>query len=107
MTWEEILETLDDTERNLLKDVETGHIELDGVMSPLTRLLATRFSTEGVDMDQLWAYTPMDWACPACGRTKEAIARPNKNNQLMCRLVDHHDHMKDLLEKVFDESLPS
>lgn len=50
-----------------------------------------------------WAMTPQDWHCPACGRHKRELARLNAKGELMCRLVDHHDHMRDLLVERFEE----
>lgn len=85
----------------LLRSIESGNSVLDGVMSPLTSALVKNFGCTGVDMDTLWAYTPTSWKCPACQRPKLEIARPNKNGDLMCRLVEHHDHMKDLLLRKF------
>ncbi|WP_426336989.1 hypothetical protein ACN9MY_06180 [Pseudoduganella sp. R-31] len=86
----------------LLRSIEDGTSILDGVMSPQTKALVAAFDCKGVDMDMLWAYTPMAWKCPACQRSKIEIARRNKNGDLMCRLVEHHDHMKDLLLKKFE-----
>jgi rubredoxin len=85
----------------LLRTIEIGNSVLDGVMSPLTMALVRGFGCTGVDMDILWAYTPTSWKCPACQRPKSEIARPNKNGDLTCRLVEHHDHMKDLLLRKF------
>lgn len=88
-------------DEELLLSVEAGIGILDGVMSPQTRALMHHFRCTGVDMKALWSYTPMSWTCPACNRTKPEIVRPNKNGELMCHLVEHHDHMKDLLIKRF------
>lgn len=85
----------------LLRSIEIGNSTLDGVMSPLTKALLKSHGCTGVDMDTLWAYTATSWKCPACQRPKAEIARPNKNGDLMCRLVEHHDHMKDLLLRKF------
>lgn len=86
-----------------IQSVEAGASRLDGVMSSQTSSLLVQFDCAGVDMDTLWAYTPMSWQCPACLRSKTQIARPNKNGDLMCRLVEHHDHMKDHLIKEFEK----
>jgi rubredoxin len=92
----------DKARQRFFERVSSGSIALDGVMSPLTRELAGRFGTESVDMTFGWACTPMDWVCPACGRTKREIVRLNTNGHLMCRLVEHHDHMKDLVKDEFE-----
>ena len=90
-------------EVNFIQSVEAGTSRLDGVMSSQTVSLRVQLDCDGVDMDMLWAYTPMSWQCPACLRSKSQIARPNKNGDLMCRLVEHHDHMKDHLIKEFEK----
>ncbi|MFT0174661.1 hypothetical protein ACLKMY_37975 [Paraburkholderia mimosarum] len=94
--------TYEESRQRFFAGVACGSIALDGVMSPLTRTLMERFGTKSVDMTFGWACTPMDWACPACGRTKPEIARVNSRGHLMCRLVEHHDHMKDLVKAEFE-----
>jgi rubredoxin len=84
-----------------LKGVEDGSVPLDGVMSPSTRGLVEAFGATGVDMTTWWAYTEADWVCPGCGRAKKDLVRLNQNGHLMCRLVEHHDHMQDLLLERF------
>jgi len=74
---------------------------MDGVMSPLTTCMIRKFGANGVDMTSWWAMTPPGWTCVGCGRRKEEIARLNQNGDLMCRLVEHHDHMRDLLKEEF------
>ena len=97
-------EQIKQNSEELTSDIYHGNITcLDGVMSIQTRELIKRFGAQGADMTSLWAYTPLDWICPACGRKKEDIVRLNKNNQLMCRLVEHHDHMRELLKQRFEE----
>jgi rubredoxin len=86
---------------NLIERVFKGEIALDGIMSPLTRVLVKQLEASGVDMTLAWACTSIAWECPACGRTKPQIVRLNSKRQLMCRLVEHHDHMKDLVESEF------
>ncbi len=34
-----------------------------------------------------------DWCCPSCHRSKSEQARRDKNQNLMCALHNHHDHM--------------
>lgn len=81
--------------------VANGDIPLDGAMSPLTRELVKKFQADGVDMTIGWVCTARNWICPSCDRAKSEIVRLNSKKQLMCRLVEHHDHMKDLVEKAF------
>lgn len=91
-----------ENKRKFLDLVSQGAIDLDGVMSPLTRELENHFNAKGVDMTLAWACTRMSWICPACGRTKPEIVRLNTKGHLMCRLVEHHDHMKDLVKAEFE-----
>jgi rubredoxin len=91
-----------DARQRFFDRIAAGSIALDGIMSPLTRTLMERFATRNVDMTFGWACTPMDWACPACGRPKPDIVRVNSKGDLMCRLVEHHDHMKDMVRAEFE-----
>jgi rubredoxin len=87
----------------LIASIETGLASIDGKMSPLSKELLKHFKAKGVDMTSWWAMTPSGWTCPGCGRVKKDIARLNRNGDLMCRLVEHHDHTQDLLAKRFSE----
>ncbi len=99
-------EEIKSNQDKLIASLEHGEFSLlDGIMSAQTKALASALGTDGTDMSSLWAMTRQDWSCPACERHKTQIARPNKNNQLMCRLVAHHDHMQELLKKNFKKFL--
>ncbi|WP_228876693.1 hypothetical protein [Paraburkholderia saeva] len=98
---DELVVALRKSRENFFARVARGQSPLDGVMSPLTRMLIERFGADGVDMTSAWSFTPTDWICPSCGRTKADIVRLNSKQRLMCRLVEHHDHMKDLVEREF------
>src|SRR5688572_14148061 len=39
--------------------------------------------------------TDARWCCPCCFRSKSEIARLDKNDNLCCSLVYHHDHFED------------
>lgn len=39
--------------------------------------------------------TPDNWRCPCCFRNKREIARLDKNGNLLCAFVMHHDHYGD------------
>jgi hypothetical protein len=43
-----------------------------------------------------------DWRCPGCGRTKAEFARLDKNGNLLCATVSHHDHFENCVYKVLD-----
>jgi rubredoxin len=87
--------------RTLVEAVSAGQIALDGVMSPQTKALLQKFGVDRADMTEWWAKTPQSWACPGCGRGKPDLVRINARGELMCRLVEHHDHMGDALEARF------
>lgn len=88
----------------LIAGVESGLIDsIDGVMSPISRAIAERLGTCNFDMNSWWLETPHAWKCPACGRSKLEIARVNTKGEAMCWLVEHHDHMQDVLKKRFQE----
>lgn len=91
----------EDAARNtteFLQRVANGTItELDGVMSPATMALIEQHAAIGVDMTSWWSYTAPTWVCSGCGRPKRDLVRLNHKGELMCRLVEHHDHMRDLL----------
>lgn len=76
---------------------------MDGVMSPISLALVSRLSTMEFDMNSWWVETPQNYTCPACGREKIDIARLNTKDEIMCHLVEHHDHMKDVLKRRFQE----
>jgi rubredoxin len=89
-------------EKRLIDDIESGKFRhVDGVMSPLTRRLLRDHGAVEVDMTEFWMMTSQDWCCPVCKRNKAEIVRKDKNGRLICRLVEHHDHMKDILGKRF------
>ena len=94
--------TADTSIDRLIHDIANGkRKDIDGIMSPLTQRLLIKLGATGVDMSEYWIRTPQNWICPACGRSKEELARKNSHNQLMCKLVSHHDHMQDLLLERF------
>lgn len=95
-------EELNKNAEAFIESIENGSfVHLDGVMSPQTRQLVAAHGALRADMTIWWAYTAQDWKCPACRRSKSEIVRLNTKNELMCRLVEHHDHMQDLLIKRF------
>lgn len=89
---------------SLINDVASGQsISFDGVMSHTSQAIKARLGTENFHMVSWWAMTPQDWICPGCGRGKVDIARLNSHNEAMCHLHEHHDHMKEVLERKFRE----
>ncbi len=91
-------------ENQLIADVASGKFRhIDGIMSPLTIQLMNAHDAVEADMTEFWMMTPQGWCCPVCNRSKSEIVRKDKNNRLICRLVEHHDHMIDILGKRFNE----
>lgn len=89
---------------SLIDDLASGLItSLDGVMSPTSLAIQERLGTNGFHMVSWWAMTSQDWTCPGCGRGKLDIARRNNQGEAMCHLHEHHDHMKEVLERKFNE----
>jgi rubredoxin len=90
------------SEDKLIADITSGKFkQIDGIVSPLTKRLVQEYGAVDADMTQFWIMTPQDWCCPVCKRSKVEIVRKDKNNRLICRLVEHHDHMNDILVKRF------
>lgn len=88
----------------VVASVESGEVDsIDGVMSPTSKAIAERLGATEFDMNSWWLETPQSWTCPACGRNKLDIARVNTKGEAMCWLVEHHDHMQDVLKKRFQE----
>jgi len=73
---------------------------LDGQWSHQTRALLQRFGTKLLDLNDNWAETSTLWQCPACQRDKPSIARMTPQGVLLCQLDEHHDHLRDQVEKL-------
>jgi hypothetical protein len=94
--------TATSSEDTLIADITSGKFKhIDGMFSPLTKRLIQEHGAADADITQFWIMTPQDWCCPVCKRSKGDIVRKDKNNRLICRLVEHHDHMNDILVKRF------
>lgn len=92
------------SEDKLIDDIASGRfLSIDGVISPLTKQLLKKHDAVEVDMTEYWIMTTQSWCCPVCKRNKSEIVRKDKNNRLICRLVEHHDHMRDILGKRFSD----
>jgi len=89
---------------HIVTRIATGDLtQFDGVMSPMSLAIQVRLGTTEFDMNSWWIKTPQSWICPACGRPKLDIARVNTKGEAMCHLVEHHDHMQDLLKQRFQK----
>jgi hypothetical protein len=76
---------------------------LDGIWHPQTIGLAQKFSVDRFDLNRWWCTTFPHWICPGCNRGKPDIVRVNQHGELMCHLVEHHDHMDRYIEKCLGE----
>lgn len=75
---------------------------LDGIDSPSSRKIKEHFQVEVFEMNSLWITSSQHWLCPCCGRSKFDISRLGKKNQILAKLVVHHDHIEDALNAAFD-----
>jgi hypothetical protein len=93
-----------DHEFALVDNIANGQItSLDGVMSPTSQAIKERLGVDRFHMVSWWVMTAQDWTCLGCGRNKVDIARTNNQGEAMCHLHEHHDHMKEVLERRFNE----
>jgi hypothetical protein len=77
----------------------------DGRWSNQTKELLAKFETQKLDLNRGWASTWTEWSCPCCKRHKRQIVRLTPAGVLLCHLELHHDHLDDLVKKLFEEIL--
>ncbi|UWQ38460.1 hypothetical protein K3552_05475 [Leisingera aquaemixtae] len=77
----------------------------DGRWSNQTKELLEKFGTHKLDLNRGWASTWTEWSCPCCKRHKRQIVRLTSGGVLLCHLELHHDHLGDLMKKLFEEIL--
>ena len=94
-------------EAELVAAIASGTFtDLDGGQSLMTRRIAAHHRCDQIEMNSNWVLTKQSWICPCCRRDKFAISRMAKARRIVCKLVVHHDHMKDALKDAFrDEYL--
>lgn len=86
----------------LVESVNAGEItSLDGVDSPLSRRIMAHHQNTNFEMNSHWIGSSQDWICPCCGRSKFQISRIGHKNQILAKLVIHHDHMGEVLAAEF------
>lgn len=78
-----------------------GLMCLDSVESPLTKHIQDFHRIKKFETNDNWLGSSQDWICPACSRDKFQISRVGKKEQILAKLVVHHDHMGDLLDEAF------
>lgn len=62
--------------------------------------LMARFNAKDLGAVHNFFATSADACCPCCYRRKEDIAKVDKNGNLNCRFVHHHDHYVDVSHNV-------
>ena len=75
---------------------------LDSEYSLSTQKLKKSFDAKGIHINKWWVRTSPLWICPVCNRSKSQILSLNKHGDLSGQLLEHHDHMSELLKLVFD-----
>ncbi len=86
----------------LAKSVSDGEITtIDGVDSPLSTAIKAHHRLTDFEMNAHWIGSSQAWICPCCGRSKFHISRVGKKNQILAKLVVHHDHMGEALKAAF------
>lgn len=58
--------------------------------------LVRRFGAHEIGAIGCFFDTTSDWLCPVCFRSKDELARLDKNGNLLCAIHSHHDHFGDL-----------
>ncbi|MCW0422137.1 hypothetical protein NB713_000080 [Xanthomonas sacchari] len=56
---------------------------------------------DDVEMNSHWIGCSQEWTCPCCGRSKFQISRIGRKQQILAKLVIHHDHMGEALQAAF------
>lgn len=86
----------------LVKSVSDGEITtIDSVDSPLSTAIKAHHRLTDFEMNAHWIGSSQAWSCPCCGRSKFHISRVGKKNQILAKLVVHHDHMGEALKAAF------
>lgn len=78
-----------------MTDLLTALQQLDN--SRLLRELETKLGAKGWGTLDNFHEVPRHWFCPFCRRDKASIARLDAKGRLLCRLVFHHDHVRDYI----------
>ncbi len=65
--------------------------------------LMRNFDAHGPGALHNFMTTPADWHCRSCLRSKAEIARLDANGNLLCAIVNHHDHMVEFLPRDISE----
>lgn len=86
----------------LVESVKAGEIvSLDGVDTPLSKKIMAHHRPVDFEMNSNWIGSSQAWVCPCCSRSKFQISRIGRKNQILAKLVIHHDHMGEALKAAF------
>lgn len=76
--------------------------KIDGPNSVLSCQIKDFFKCNAIEMNSNWITSSQHWICPCCGRGKFDIAKKGKKEQIVLKLVIHHDHIEDALKAAFE-----
>jgi rubredoxin len=79
--------------------------QFDGSWSKAMEELALHLNATGLELNQWWAMLKPDWTCPCYRRPKNQIAHKNATGVLIAKVVDHHDHFINYINRTFREQL--
>jgi rubredoxin len=86
----------------LVECINTGEItSLDGIQSSTSLKIKDHHGIDDLEMNSHWIGSSQDWTCPCCGRSKFQVSRLGKKQQILAKLVIHHDHMGEALQAAF------
>lgn len=89
----------------LVESMQAGEISsLDGADTPLSRKIMAHHQQVDFEMNSNWIGSSQAWVCPCCSRSKFQISRIGKKNQILAKLVIHHDHMGEALKAAFHQA---
>lgn len=86
----------------LLDCIKTGEITLlDSTQSPMSCVIRDHHNLDLFEMNRNWSGSDQGWVCPCCTRSKFQISRIGNKQQILAKLVVHHDHMADAMKQAF------
>jgi rubredoxin len=86
----------------LVASFRRGEItSLDGVDSVTSKAIMAIHGQHSFEMNSHWILSAQDWVCPCCRRGKVAISRKGAKDQILAKLVIHHDHMGEVIQEEF------
>ena len=80
-----------------------GVPDIDDPASPTNAAIQESLGARRLEINALWISTPPDWICPCCQRIKPDCARLGTKDQMLGKLVAHHDHIEQLIDVILTE----